>query len=304
MHWMSMMNMNEFENAGDARASDGTKKTVQYYMSLPYTIELWRAPEGGWVVQVRELPGCVSQGDTAEEALEMIQDAIEGWLAVAIDMGDPIPEPRPNESFSGKFMVRMTRSLHRQVVEQAEREGVSLNQYMNTTLAVAVGAAQAEKRVPAPVAQTAAQPDPLWPGLQAGLWQTLTLAGYGPEAGALDERLFGEWFERGMGQVEAALARQFSSDALAYLDSMILTLRSGANRSPALAAMYRTTILLRRQIESVHQLERGMMDQIRGRVSGYAQQTNTLFVQQFVQEESASYAFERAALRRPEQSEW
>ena len=74
-------------------------KNTEYYMGLPYTLELWRTPdEGGWVVQVRELPGCVSQGETAEEALAMIQDAMQGWLDVALEMGDPIPEPRPRRS--------------------------------------------------------------------------------------------------------------------------------------------------------------------------------------------------------------
>ena len=50
------------------------------------------AEEGGYVASVPELPGCVSEGDTLEEALEMIQDAMEGWLHVAAEHGDPIPE--------------------------------------------------------------------------------------------------------------------------------------------------------------------------------------------------------------------
>lgn len=301
------MNSKELSNQDEAPAGNGgtARRTLDYYLSLPYTIELWRAEEGGWISRVLELQGCVSQGETDVEALEMIHDAMQGWLAMALEMGDPIPEPRREEDYSGKFVVRVPRSLHRQLVERAEQEDVSLNQYCNVALAEAVGAAQAAKPALVPGTQAPTPVDALWPGLQGGLRQTLTVAGYGPEAGALDERLFGEWFERAMAQVEAALARRFSSDALAYLDSMIPALRSGANRSQALAVMYRMTVLLRQQIESIHQLRSGVVDQIQGRVSGYAQQTNTLFVQQqFVQEESASYAFERAALRRPEQSEW
>jgi antitoxin HicB len=114
-------------------------KTIEYYMGLPYTIELWRAPEGGWVVGVKELTGCLSQGETAEEALEMIQDAMRGWLEVSIEMGDAIPEPRAEEDYSGKFVVRVPRSLHRRLVETAESEGVSLNQYINVALAQVVG---------------------------------------------------------------------------------------------------------------------------------------------------------------------
>ena len=61
-------------------------KTVEEYMELPYTIELTpdRDEEGtsGYVAQVRELPGCLSQGETAEEALENVRDAMAGWLSV------------------------------------------------------------------------------------------------------------------------------------------------------------------------------------------------------------------------------
>ena len=116
------------------------EKTVEYYMGLPYTIELQRDPVEGWFVRVKELPGCMSQGETPEEAIEMIQDAMQGWLEVSLEMGDAIPEPRPEEDYSGKFVVRVPKSLHRQLVETADREGVSLNHYINVALAQAVSA--------------------------------------------------------------------------------------------------------------------------------------------------------------------
>ena len=48
-------------------------------------------PEGGYTVTVPSLPGCVSYGETFEDAFQMIQDAISGWLAVASEEGVPIP---------------------------------------------------------------------------------------------------------------------------------------------------------------------------------------------------------------------
>jgi len=113
-------------------------KPVEYYMNLPYRIELQRDPEGGWFVRVKELPGCMSQGETPEEAIAMIQDAMRGWIEVSLEDGDPIPEPRPLDHYSGKFVVRVPKSLHRDLVDAAEREGVSLNQYINVALAQAV----------------------------------------------------------------------------------------------------------------------------------------------------------------------
>ena len=115
------------------------EKTVEYYMSLPYTIELRRDPDEGWFVQVKELRGCMSQGETREEALAMIQEAMEAWLEVALEDKLPIPEPKTEEAYSGKFVVRVPKSLHQELVERAAREGVSLNQYINVALARSVG---------------------------------------------------------------------------------------------------------------------------------------------------------------------
>lgn len=54
--------------------------------------ELRSEPEGGYAINVPALPGCISYGETFEEAMTMIADAMEGWLAVARQEGFPIPE--------------------------------------------------------------------------------------------------------------------------------------------------------------------------------------------------------------------
>lgn len=56
---------------------------------IEYEFEV--AEEGGYIASVPGLDGCVSEGDTFEEALTMIQDALRGWLHVAAKHGDPIP---------------------------------------------------------------------------------------------------------------------------------------------------------------------------------------------------------------------
>ncbi len=116
---------------------------VEEYMRLPYHISMVRDESGNgapaWVVWVDELPGCVSQGSTPSDALEMIDDAMRTWLEVALGHGDTIPEPRGDASHSGKLMVRLPSSLHAALTTGARREGVSLNQYIATLLAGAVG---------------------------------------------------------------------------------------------------------------------------------------------------------------------
>jgi len=68
-------------------------KDLQYYLSLPYPILFTPSEEGGFVVSIPLLKGCLSQGDDLKEAFAMIQEAKELWLEVAIEWGMLIPEP-------------------------------------------------------------------------------------------------------------------------------------------------------------------------------------------------------------------
>jgi antitoxin HicB len=70
-----------------------TNKTLEYYLSLPYTIELTPDDDGYWFVQIPLLKGCISQGESREEALMMIDEAKQLWLETALEFGMPIPEP-------------------------------------------------------------------------------------------------------------------------------------------------------------------------------------------------------------------
>ncbi|HAJ34603.1 MAG TPA: toxin-antitoxin system HicB family antitoxin [Chloroflexi bacterium] len=112
---------------------------INYYLSLPYTIELIREHDTTWFARVAELPGCMTEGDSAADAVDMIQDAMAGWIELALEDGRAIPEPKPLEEFSGKFVVRVPKSLHRDLVAAAAREEVSLNQFIATELARVVG---------------------------------------------------------------------------------------------------------------------------------------------------------------------
>jgi antitoxin HicB len=111
---------------------------IDHYLSLPYTIEIIRDDEETWFARVLELPGCMTEGDSVEDAAEMIQDAMRAWLEIALEDGRTIPEPRSSDEYSGRFVVRLPKSLHRDLVEASKRDGVSLNAYINTELARAI----------------------------------------------------------------------------------------------------------------------------------------------------------------------
>jgi len=63
-------------------------------MARQYTIVIEQADDGSYSVYVPDLPGCVSCGDTIEEARAMIKEAITGHIQLLKDSGEPIPEPR------------------------------------------------------------------------------------------------------------------------------------------------------------------------------------------------------------------
>jgi antitoxin HicB len=113
-------------------------KTIEEYADMSYHFVLTHdQDEGGrdgWVVEVEELPGCISQGRTPDEALKKIRDAMAGWMSVALEDGQEIPQPRA-EDYSGRFVIRMAESLHADLARAAAREGVSLNQFVTSALA-------------------------------------------------------------------------------------------------------------------------------------------------------------------------
>ncbi|NJL90767.1 MAG: type II toxin-antitoxin system HicB family antitoxin [Coleofasciculaceae cyanobacterium SM2_1_6] len=68
-------------------------ETLQDYLHLTYPITLYPEPDGGYTVMITDLPGCISQGDTIEEAVNNIEDAKKSWIEIAWEYGDPIPSP-------------------------------------------------------------------------------------------------------------------------------------------------------------------------------------------------------------------
>lgn len=113
-------------------------KTIDDYMALPYTIEMMQEEDNSWFVQIKELPGCISVGETPDDAIRMIRDAQRAWLKVALEDHIVIPEPRAGE-YSGKFNLRVPKSLHRRLANMAEEEGVSLNTLCIALLAKGLG---------------------------------------------------------------------------------------------------------------------------------------------------------------------
>jgi antitoxin HicB len=70
-------------------------KSLEHCLSLLYPIELIPDEDGYWFAQIPLLQGCMTQGSSREEALEMLDEAKELWLETALSRGISIPEPSP-----------------------------------------------------------------------------------------------------------------------------------------------------------------------------------------------------------------
>ena len=105
-------------------------KTIDYYMNLPYKMEIVPdAEEGGFVAMFPDLPGCITVGDTIDEVVANIIDAKKAWIEAELEEGRTIPEPKDISDYSGQFKLRLPKSLHRILAENSKREGISMNQY-------------------------------------------------------------------------------------------------------------------------------------------------------------------------------
>jgi predicted RNase H-like HicB family nuclease len=117
------------------------KMDLDYYDNLPYTITLerWDEPDNVyWVARVLELPHCLTDGYSPEDALAEIKEVKREWLETNLKLGNDIPGPM-SKQYRGQLRLRIQPSLHRALAQRAKIEEVSLNKYMNTLLAQGVG---------------------------------------------------------------------------------------------------------------------------------------------------------------------
>jgi predicted RNase H-like HicB family nuclease len=96
---------------------------------------------GGYLITFPDLPGCMSDGETIDQAIANGRDAFSAWMSARAHMGKPIPRPtRHGEGVAPvRLMQRLPRSLHASLVARAKMEGTSLNTLVTMLLAEGLG---------------------------------------------------------------------------------------------------------------------------------------------------------------------
>ncbi len=113
------------------------------FENYPFEVKpLSMAGRGGYVIRFPDLPGCMCVGQTVEEAIANGRDSFQAWMKSAIADGAQIPGPN-GVAAPVKFVQRLPKSLHAQLLRAAASEGTSINTFV--TLLVAEGLSRRER---------------------------------------------------------------------------------------------------------------------------------------------------------------
>ena len=110
------------------------RTVLKRYLEFYYQFEVFME-DGNCFITYPDLPGCMGHGPTIQKAVKCAEKSKRLWMEVALERGMEIPEPAAN--YSGRLVLRMPKSLHRDLARSAKRDGVSLNQYLISQLAKA-----------------------------------------------------------------------------------------------------------------------------------------------------------------------
>jgi antitoxin HicB len=120
-------------------AAATANELIVSYLRQPYARIVVPEEDGTFRGEILEFPGCIATGDTPTETFSSLDEVASAWLKGALEQNQPIPEPVENTEFSGRLVLRMPKSLHKKAAILAERDGISLNQFIVMSLAENVG---------------------------------------------------------------------------------------------------------------------------------------------------------------------
>lgn len=102
---------------------------IKYYLNLKYPLVIKEDEDGSYYAEYPDLKGCMTTGDSLNEISKTIEDAKQAWIETAFENNIEIPEPKSENDYSGSFRIRMPKSLHKLLADDAKNEGISMNQY-------------------------------------------------------------------------------------------------------------------------------------------------------------------------------
>jgi antitoxin HicB len=118
-------------------------KEILRLQDHPFTIRpLTENEGGGYLIEFPDVPGCMSDGESPEEAIINGRDALKCALLTLKEFGGPIPAPGAFVAASGRWRQRVPKTLHSRLVQRAKQENVSLSTLVTAMIAEGLGSRQ------------------------------------------------------------------------------------------------------------------------------------------------------------------
>jgi antitoxin HicB len=112
-----------------------TKKNLEYYLNLPYTYIIeWSDVDGCFLGSIVELERNMTCGQTREEVLANLKEALVSYVTTSLDNNMEIPEPLKIEEFKGSITYRTSRERHYSLAKQAKLYGKSINAFIDEAI--------------------------------------------------------------------------------------------------------------------------------------------------------------------------
>jgi antitoxin HicB len=112
-----------------------TKKNLDYYLNLPYTYIIeWSDVDGCFLGSIVELERNMTCGQTREEVLVNLKEALVSYVTTSLDNNMEIPEPLKIEDFKGSITYRTSKERHYRLAKQAKLYGKSINAFIDEVI--------------------------------------------------------------------------------------------------------------------------------------------------------------------------
>jgi antitoxin HicB len=118
-------------------------KTNRNLDAYQFTVRpLSKEEGGGYLVEYPDIPGCMSDGETIDEAIANGRQALRDCVAVFQESGRKVPKPGIE---AAQWRQRLPRTLYAKLTAQAESEGVSINSFVTAIIAEAIGSRRVQQ---------------------------------------------------------------------------------------------------------------------------------------------------------------
>ena len=112
-----------------------TKKKLDYYVSLPYSFIIeWSDADECFLGSIVELERNMTCGQTREEVLSNLKEALVSYVATSLDNNMEIPEPLKIRDFKGSITYRTSKERHYRLAKQAKLLGKSINAFIDEAI--------------------------------------------------------------------------------------------------------------------------------------------------------------------------